>query len=107
MADGETALKFQMIMQGEAGLDRDRALIVFLKERIAERAKVAEEAEERLLAGVARALAEFEEKFEHPHRDDDRHSHFAGQMQALGWSLRCTAFAAFSTHPDFRQDFRP
>ncbi|MEU5091082.1 hypothetical protein [Streptomyces sp. NPDC021356] len=107
MTDGETALKFQLIVQDEAALDRDRALVAFLKARIAERAKVAEEEEERLLAGVNRSLLEFEEKFEHPHRDDDRHSHFAGQMQALGWSLRCTAFAAFSGHPDFRQDFRP
>jgi hypothetical protein len=102
MADGETALKFQMIVQSEAGLDRDRALVAFLKARIAERAKVAEGEEERRLAGVHRTLLEFEEKFEHPHRDDDRHSHFAGQMQTLGWSLRCTAFAAFSEHPDFR-----
>ncbi|MGW9436760.1 hypothetical protein [Streptomyces sp. NPDC055607] len=107
MADRETALKFQVIIQGEAALDRDRALVSFLKEWIAEQAKSAREVEEGLLAGVARVLAEFGEKFEHPHRDDDRHGFFAGQLQALAWSLRCTAFAAFSTHPDFRQDFRP
>ncbi|TGN72245.1 hypothetical protein E5083_30390 [Streptomyces bauhiniae] len=106
MADGETALKFQLIVEDEAALDRDRALVAFLKARIAERAKVAEEEEERLLAGVNRSLLEFEEKFEHPHRDDDRRSFFAGQIQALGWSLRCAA-AAFSAHPDFREDFRP
>ncbi|MGA5643314.1 hypothetical protein ACPCTN_31810 [Streptomyces cinereoruber] len=107
MADGENALKFQMAVQHEAGVDRDRALVAFLKARLAERSKVADGAEQRLLAGVHRPLLEFEEKFEHPHRDDDRHSFFAGQMQALGWSLRCMAFAAFSEHPDFRQDFRP
>ncbi|MFI8944110.1 hypothetical protein [Streptomyces syringium] len=55
MTDGEeTALKFQMIVQDEAALDRDRALVAY-----------------------------------------------------LNWSLRCIAFAAFSEHPDFRQDYRP
>lgn len=103
--DAESALKFHVIVQGQAELDRDRALIGFLKDRIAERAKAAEEAEEQHLAGVARVLAEFEEKFDHPHRDE--RDYFAGQMQALGWSLRCAAFAVFSTHPDFREDFRP
>ncbi|MFF8809862.1 hypothetical protein [Streptomyces omiyaensis] len=104
--DAESALKFQMIRQGEVELDRDRALVGFLKDRIAERAKAAEEAEEQLLAGVARVLAEFEEKIEHPHRYDEQNDYFAGQLQALGWSLRCAA-AAFPAHPDFREDFRP
>ncbi|MFD3889974.1 hypothetical protein [Streptomyces microflavus] len=107
MADGEAALKFQVIVQDEAVLDRDRALIAFLKARIAERGEVAGDDEERLLAGVSQCLLEFEEKFDHPHRGDDQHSFFAGQLQALSWSLRCTAFAVFSGHPDFREDFRP
>ncbi|MFE9613170.1 hypothetical protein [Streptomyces sp. NPDC006012] len=99
-------VKFPMIVQGEGELDRDRALVAFLTERIKERAKVAEEGEEQMLAGVSRVLAEFEEKIEHPHRYDEQNDYFAGQLQALGWSLRCAA-AAFSEHPDFREDFRP
>ncbi|MYS32578.1 hypothetical protein K388_07224 [Streptomyces sp. KhCrAH-43] len=102
----EAAVKLQIAIQDEADRDRDRALAAFIKARIAERAPVAEEREERLLAGVQRGLLEFEERIEHPHRDDAG-SFFSGQMQALGWSLRCVAFAAFSMHPDFRQDFRP
>ncbi|MEU6618624.1 hypothetical protein [Streptomyces parvus] len=106
MADGEAALKFQVTVQDEAVLDRDRALVAFLKARIAEQGEVAGDGEERLLAGVAQCLLEFEEKFDHPHRGDDRYSFFAGQLQALGWSLRCTA-AVFSGHPDFQENFRP
>ncbi|MGV9934060.1 hypothetical protein ACWDY4_26335 [Streptomyces olivaceoviridis] len=53
-----------------------------------------------------RTLLVFEDNVENAHRDDPR-SHFAGRMQSLGWSLRCIAFAAFSDHPDFRQEFKP
>ncbi len=95
------ALKFELVVHGdEDTLDRDRALVAFLNARIAERSKAATAEEKGLLAGLRHSLLEFEEKFQHPHRDDDPHSFFAGQLQALGWSLRCVAFAAFSGHPD-------
>ncbi|MFJ5740117.1 protein kinase family protein [Streptomyces microflavus] len=106
MADEKTALKFQITAQvGE--VERDGALVAFLKARLSERAEVADEFEKRLLVGTHRTLLEFEEKFNHPQRHHERNAYFAGQMDALCWSLRCTAFAAFSGHPDFRHDFRP
>ncbi|WP_329020978.1 hypothetical protein [Streptomyces sp. NBC_01601] len=106
MDEQGSSLKFQMIMQNEATLDRDRALVAFMQARISERAETADKDERRLLVGVDRVLQEFSANFERAvlaERDD----YFPGQIDALGWSLRCTAFAAFSEHPDFRMDFKP
>ncbi|RPK32443.1 hypothetical protein EES39_38815 [Streptomyces sp. ADI92-24] len=103
MDEQGSSLKFQMIMQDEATLDRDRALVAFMQARISERAEVADKDEQRLLVGVHRVLQEFSANFERAERGD----YFPGQIDALGWSLRCTAFAAFSEHPDFRMEFKP
>lgn len=106
MDEQGSSLKFQMIMQNEATLDRDRALVAFMQARISERAEAADKDEQRLLVGVHRVLQEFSANFERAvlaERDD----YFPGQIDALGWSLRCTAFAAFSEHPHFRMDFKP
>jgi hypothetical protein len=103
--ESRVATEFQMIVQAEAALERDRALVAFLKARIEECAKTAGENEQRLLVGVQRVLIVFAENLEQRHHDPD--GHLAGRIEALGWSLRCSAFAAFSEHPDFRMDFKP
>ncbi|WP_332758417.1 hypothetical protein [Streptomyces sp. MT206] len=99
-------MAFHAIMQDERALERDRALVAFLRVQIAERVPAAEDAERGLLAAVERVLGEFSANFEHAARcrQDEPLAQHTG---ALGWSLRCTAFAAFSEHPDFRMDFRP
>ncbi|MEW2615146.1 hypothetical protein AB0937_34180 [Streptomyces sp. NPDC047880] len=102
----DQGVKFQMIVQSEAKLDRDRALVAFLRARIAERAPTADERERQLLAGTQRVLDEFAANFERAAKVEHT-DYFPGQIDALGWSLRCTAFAAFSEHPDFQMDFKP
>ncbi|MFF1733722.1 hypothetical protein [Streptomyces sp. NPDC058247] len=102
-------MKFEMVVGSYATteLERDRALIAFCRSRIAERVDDADKGERLLLAGVQRVLDEFAEKFEHPHRHEQRSGFFTGQMDTLGWALRCVAFSAFSEHPDFRMEFKP
>ncbi|MFD8385228.1 hypothetical protein ACFV2X_43050 [Streptomyces sp. NPDC059679] len=102
----DPSLKFQMIVQNEARLDRDRALVAFMRARIAERAEAADKHEHLLLVGVQRVLDAFDAQFEHA-AQAQRADGVPEYADALGWSLRCTAFAAFSGHPDFRMDFKP
>ncbi|MFD9687329.1 hypothetical protein ACFWXO_16415 [Kitasatospora sp. NPDC059088] len=98
--------RFHEIIQTEGRLDRDRRLILFLRERIAESADTATERERALLAAVGRILAHFADGFEAAALRDSANGVF-GHYEALGWSLRCTAFAAFSEHPGFSPDWRP
>lgn len=99
-------VEFQMIAQFEAKLDRDRGLVGFLRARIAERAPTADERERQLLAGTQRVLDEFAANFERAAQVE--HANYSsGRIEALGWALRCTAFAAFSEHPDFQMGFKP
>lgn len=102
----DQGVKFQMIVQNEAKLDRDRALVAFLRARIAERAPTTDERERQLLAGTKKVLDEFAANFERAMQVEPT-DYFLGQIDALGWSLRCTTFAAYSEHPDFQMDFKP
>lgn len=85
-------------------VERDRALCVFLHKRLAEVAAHGCGAEIKALAGIEDALAEFETRHA-PLRDPS--GYFGGQMDALGWVLRCVAFSTFSRHPEFQDGFRP
>ncbi|MFG2845964.1 hypothetical protein ACGF12_22760 [Kitasatospora sp. NPDC048296] len=99
-------LAFFSIVQGEAQLDSDRALVAFLRERIAERDGQATDEERHLLSAVLRVLKVFDADFEavsSAGRDDRA----AGRSEALGWTLRAVAFAAFWSHPAWQPQWRP
>lgn len=103
-------VRFRQIIQREAVLDRDRGLVAFLRERLAERSDTATSEERALLAAVGRMLAVFDGDFEVAAQGDPADSQAcerAGRSDALGWALRCVAFSAFSEHRDFHPSWRP
>ncbi|MEV6397340.1 hypothetical protein AB0M39_21635 [Streptomyces sp. NPDC051907] len=102
-----SALKFiPAAADPRALLERDRMLAAFLRRCITGLEADGSAAVERALADVLDTLlTEFEEK--HERAADMNCDYFTGQIDTLGWVLRCVAAGAFSQHPSFEDDFRP
>lgn len=84
----------------ESSPARDRALIDFLRARIAEAGGCGPTAAEtRALTALAHVLSDFEENFLRSYRyaPDD---YLSGHVDALRWTLQCFAATAFAAHPD-------
>ncbi|MGW3404524.1 hypothetical protein [Streptomyces zhihengii] len=83
----------------ESSPDRDRALIDFLRARIAEAGVCGPAAETKALTALAHVLSDFEENFLRSCRfiPDD---YLSGHVDALRWTLQCFAATAFAAHPD-------